>query len=121
MPDWEQIFIKDNENPRELASRSVNFGMALSGPGNYTNILASILAQKWQNLDDYNIYWKHTCNMYIKIKNQTLLKVYLISDQVNLHHRAHAWYRKVGDILRIRYATRMDFDMVPEWINFYNS
>ena len=56
MPDWERIFIKDRVNPRELASRSVNFGMALSGPGNYTNILASILAQKWQNLDDYNIY-----------------------------------------------------------------
>ena len=31
MPGWDRIFIK-NINPRELAARSVNFGMSLSGP-----------------------------------------------------------------------------------------
>lgn len=55
MPGWDQLYIKDI-NPRELAPRSVHFGMSLSGPGNDTNFLASLLAQKWQNLDDYNIY-----------------------------------------------------------------
>ena len=108
MPGWDRFFVKDI-NPRELAPRSVHFGMSLSGPGNDTNVLASLLAQKWQNLDDYNIYQIH-----VFIKNHKYEPVYLILDRVNLHHQAHALYRRGDGTLRIRYACRMDFDMAPD-------
>ena len=110
MPGWDRFYIKDI-NPRELAPRSVHFGMSLSGPGNDTNFLASLLAQKWQNLDDYNIYQIH-----VFIKNHKYEPVYLILDRVNLRHQAHALYRRGDGTLRIRYACRMDFDMAPDII-----
>ena len=113
MPGWDRLYIKDI-NPRELAPRSVHFGMSLSGPGNDTNFLASLLAQKWQNLDDYNIYQIH-----VFIKNHKYEPVYLILDRVNLRHQAHALYRRGDGTLRIRYACRMGFDMAPDIIKLH--
>ena len=53
------------------------------------------------------------------IKNHKYEQVYLILDQVNLRHQAHALYRRGDGTLRIRYACRMDFDMAPDIIKLH--